>query len=73
MTRGEAERLNEYGTLKAERDALKASVAEWASFVRNVKEARTFGYDEVCSECGAGLTDDTDQHDTRCSRYVDDA
>lgn len=35
-------------------------------FLANVREARVCGYDLVCSECGCGITDDTDAHDLVC-------
>jgi hypothetical protein len=37
-------------------------------FLDNVAEARENGYDLCCVDCGVGLFDDTDEHDTYCPR-----
>ena len=36
--------------------------------LRNVREARACGFDFACSECGCGIEDDSDAHDSLCSR-----
>lgn len=35
-------------------------------FMKNVEDARDCGFDVVCSECGVGIADETDTHDTGC-------
>lgn len=35
-------------------------------FMRNVKEARSCGFDLCCPYCGQGILDDSDAHDTFC-------
>lgn len=35
-------------------------------FVENVTEARANGYDFVCAECGAGILDESDEHEPDC-------
>jgi hypothetical protein len=42
-------------------------------FLKNVREARENGYDLCCSECGAGIYDDSDDHDFYCSHNPEKA
>jgi hypothetical protein len=42
------------------------------TFLENAVEARENGYDFVCAECGAGIFDDGDMHDTSCSHEGDE-
>jgi hypothetical protein len=44
---------------------------EWerdAVFLSNVADARENGFEFVCSECGSGIYDENDMHDSWCSR-----
>lgn len=43
-----------------------------ASFLENALDARENGYDLVCAECGAGITDDSDLHERGCSHEGED-
>jgi hypothetical protein len=39
--------------------------------VENVLEARSNGYDTVCTDCGVGITDESDMHERWCPQFVD--
>jgi hypothetical protein len=40
-------------------------------FMKNIADARENGYDICCVDCGVGLFDDSDEHDTYCPRNPD--
>jgi len=43
-----------------------------ATFMENVREALTNGYDAVCAACGVGLAgDDMDIHERACPEYLE--
>jgi hypothetical protein len=42
------------------------------TFLENALDARDNGYDFVCAECGAGIHDDSDEHERGCSHESDD-
>ena len=42
------------------------------TFMQNVREALSNGFDRCCSQCGVGIYDDSDTHERRCPQYVAD-
>jgi DNA-directed RNA polymerase subunit RPC12/RpoP len=46
-----------------------ALITDEQLFLVEVREARANGYELVCSECGAGIADESDTHAAHCSRY----
>ena len=46
-------------------------VVDDATFMENVREALSNGYDRLCARCGVGTAgDDMDIHERRCPEYV---
>jgi hypothetical protein len=43
-----------------------------STFLLNLKEARENGYELVCAECGVGINDDSDWHDSGCPEYPEE-
>lgn len=35
-------------------------------FIENITEARANGYEFACTECGMGIFDDNDEHESGC-------
>ena len=43
-----------------------------ARFLKNVREARENGFENLCPCCGCGIHDDSDFHDDGCTEYPEE-
>ena len=41
------------------------------TFMENVREALSNGFDRCCSHCGIGVYDESDMHERGCPEYVE--
>ena len=54
----------------AELDDLR-QVVDNDTFLENAAEARSNGFDRLCSQCGVGVFDSSDIHERRCPEFVE--
>jgi hypothetical protein len=52
-------------------DLVDLPVVDDATFMENVREALSNGFDRCCSCCGVGVYDDSDMHERECPEYVE--
>lgn len=70
MNQRERDALDRHITGNYGEDQFREPSVDDETVIDNVHEARANGFDLCCSECGVGINDASDMHESRCSQYV---